>query len=52
MNKIEKPKYVNKKYPRKVSDGVMFLFIWGIVKNEIFNKAVLTVSLLSVLFSE
>lgn len=30
MNKIEKPKYVNKKYPRKVSDGVMFLFIWGI----------------------
>lgn len=28
----------------------MILFIWGIVVNEIFNKAVLTVSLLSVLF--
>ena len=28
----------------------MILFIWGIVKNDIFNYAVLTVSLLSVLF--
>ena len=30
MNKIEKSKYVSKKYPRKAGEGVMFLFIWGI----------------------